>query len=140
MTKVDLPADLKRLLRTSRKAARSSYSPYSAFAVGAAVLGADGRTYSACNVENASYGLSICAERNAIFRAVAAGNRRIEAIAVTCLKGDAKQPDTLMPCGACRQVMVEFMDRDAPVLVDGVRTFTLSQLIPRAFRIRSRAK
>ena len=140
MTKVDLPADLKRLLRTSRKAARSSYSPYSAFAVGAAVLGADGRTYSACNVENASYGLSICAERNAIFRAVAAGNRRIEAIAVTCLKGDAKQPDTLMPCGACRQVMVEFMDRDAPVLVDGVRTFTLSQLLPRAFRIRSRAK
>jgi cytidine deaminase len=140
MTKEDTPADLKRLLRSARKAARSSYSPYSAFPVGAAVLGADGRTYSGCNVENASYGLTICAERNAIVRAVAAGNRRIAAIAVTCVKGDAKQPDTLMPCGACRQVMVEFMDRDAPVLVDGVRTFTLSQLLPRAFRIRSRAK
>src|SRR5579859_4150241 len=98
MTKDDLAADLKRLLRSARKAARSSYSPYSTFPVGAAVLGADGRTYSGCNVENASYGLTICAERNAIVRAVAAGNRRIAAIAVTCAKGDAKQPDTLMPC------------------------------------------
>ena len=140
MTKADLSANLKRLLLSSRKAARSSYSPYSAFPVGAAVLGADGRTYSGCNVENASYGLSICAERNAIFQAVAAGNRRIQAIAMTCLKGDTKQPDTLMPCGACRQVMVEFMDRDAPVLVDGLRTFTLRQLFPLAFRIRSRAR
>ena len=140
MTKADTPADLQQLLLSSRKAARSSYSPYSAFPVGAAVLGADGRTYSGCNVENASYGLSICAERNAIFQAVAAGNRRIQAIAMTCLKGDTKQPDTLMPCGACRQVMVEFMDRDAPVLVDGLRTFTLRQLFPRAFRIRSRAR
>ena len=136
MTKADLSANLKRLLLSSRKAARSSYSPYSAFPVGAAVLGADGRTYSGCNVENASYGLSICAERNAIFQAVAAGNRRIQAIAVTCLKGDSKQPDTLMPCGACRQVMVEFMDLDAPVLVAGIGTFTLKQLLPRAFRIR----
>ena len=140
MTKADTPADLQQLLLSSRKAARSSYSPYSAFPVGAAVLGADGRTYSGCNVENASYGLSICAERNAIFQAVAAGNRRIQAIAMTCLKGDTKQPDTLMPCGACRQVMVEFMDRDAPVLVDGLRTFTLRQLFPLAFRIRSRAR
>lgn len=127
--------DLKRLLAASRKAARSSYSPYSLFPTGAAVLAANGKTYSGCNVENASYGLTICAERNAIFGAVAAGNKRMKAIAVSCLKGDPTQPDTLMPCGACLQVMAEFMDKGGHVIVDGVGTFPLRQLIPRAFRI-----
>jgi len=94
---------LRRLEKSARSAAARAYAPYSHFPVGAAVLGASGRIYSGCNVENASYGLCNCAERTAIFCAVAAGEQSVRAVAVYT-------PTALptAPCGACRQVIHEF--------------------------------
>jgi cytidine deaminase len=103
--------------------------------VGAVAL-ADRQHYVGCNVENASYGLAMCAERVAIFAAVAAGHRRIERLAVSCI--DARPdlgPNGRMPCGACRQVMAELMTPDAVVDVDGVGAFTVAELLPGAFRL-----
>lgn len=90
------------LVRAARQARRRAYAPYSGFKVGAAVLTRSGAIVTACNVENASYGLSVCAERAAIQRAVAEGHRQMEAIAVVAGSSGAT------PCGACRQVMQEF--------------------------------
>ena len=112
-----------------------AHAPYSRFRVGAAVL-AGGRIFCGCNVENASYGLAICAERNAIFAAVAAGATRLEAVAVSCIDVPEGAPASqLMPCGACRQVMAEFAGADLPVHVDRVGTTSLSALLPDAFRL-----
>jgi len=97
------PAQLRRLEKSARAAARAAYAPYSRFPVGAAVLAGSGRIYSGCNVENASYGLCNCAERTAIFAAVAAGERKIRAVAVF-----TPTPAPTAPCGACRQVIHEF--------------------------------
>ena len=123
------------LLAAARQAAAAAHVPYSKFHVGAAVL-AGGRIWPGCNVENASFGLTICAERTAIFTAVAAGHRRIEAIALSCVDAtpDAT-PGSLMPCGACRQVMAEFAGPDLPVHVDRAGTFRLDALLPQAFRL-----
>ena len=99
------------LLEISKKAAENSYSPYSRFRVGAAILCADGSVVSGANVENRSFGLTNCAERTAVFSAVASGKRDFLAIAITCL--DADSP--VSPCGACRQVISEFMSPDGPV-------------------------
>ena len=124
------------LLGHARAAALASYSPYSHFRVGAA-LRAGGRVFAGCNVENASFGLTICAERNAVFAAIAAGCRRIEAIAVACIDAGAEvQAPGLMPCGACRQVLAEFAGPDLPVHVDRAGAFTLADLLPLAFRLR----
>jgi cytidine deaminase len=123
------------LLRQARAAAERAYAPYSSFHVGAAAV-AGGETFLGCNVENASFGLTVCAERVAMFAAVAAGHRRVERLAVTC--PDAAPdlgPEGRMPCGACRQVMAELMTPDAVVLVDGVGEFALADLLPRAFRL-----
>jgi len=128
-------ADLEALLVAARDAAQRAYVPYSSFRVGAAVLTADGTVIPGCNVENASYGLANCAERTALFAAVAGGHRDLVAIAVTCLDGDVTQPATLMPCGACRQVMVELLPSHAPVVVDGVGITTVDALLPEAFRL-----
>jgi cytidine deaminase len=98
-----LPAEYARLVRAAGRARRRAYAPYSQFPVGAAVLANDGTIYAGCNVENASYGLALCAERVAIHTAVANGRRRLTAIAVVGPAGI-----TLTPCGACRQVMEEF--------------------------------
>ena len=98
-----LPVQYARLLRAASRARPRAYAPYSQFPVGAAVLAADGSIYTGCNVENASYGLTLCAERVAIHTAVASGRRRFVAIAVVGPAGI-----TLTPCGACRQVMEEF--------------------------------
>ncbi len=123
------------LLLLAREAAERAYVPYSRFRVGAAVE-ADGQTYAGCNVENASYGLTVCAERVALFTAVAAGHRRVARIAVTCLDaGPALGDAGRMPCGACRQVMAELMGPDGAVLVDGVGTFRVSDLLPSAFTL-----
>ncbi len=112
-----------------------SYSPYSRFRVGAALLGRSGRIYPGTNVENASFGLSICAERAAVFRAVAEGEREFEAIAV-CADGKVPTP----PCGACRQVLLEF-GPDMILLMAGedgpegqVKRYTVAELVPEAFR------
>ncbi len=94
---------LRRLEKTAKAAARAAYAPYSHFSVGAAVLAGSGKIYAGCNVENASYGLCNCAERTAIFTAVAAGERAVRAVAVYTPTARATAP-----CGACRQVISEF--------------------------------
>lgn len=125
----------EELLQTARDAAKNTYSPYSHFPVGAAVIGEDGKIYTGCNIENASYGLTICAERSAIFSAVSAGNRKITRIAASCTKGDASNPNSLMCCGACRQVISEFIEDGGQVLVDGVGSFTVDELLPTRFKL-----
>ena len=125
-----------RLLESARAAAGQAYCPYSHFHVGAAVL-AGGNVYLGCNVENASYGLTICAERNAIFAAVAAGASRIDALAVTCPDAMDDAPVShRMPCGACRQVIAEFATAATRVLIDGVGEFSVAELLPHAFVLR----
>ena len=122
-------AEVSRLVRAARTARRRAYVPYSHFSVGAAVLTGEGAIVPGCNVENASYGLSICAERAAIHRAVAEGHRRLRAVAV------ATGPSASMPCGACRQVMQEFGVRFVIVAGDrgGARTFRLAELLAHPF-------
>jgi len=122
------------LIMAARDAARYASAPYSQFPVGAAVQASDGAVYQGCNIESTSYGLTICAERVALFSTIAAGQRP-QQIAVTCLKGDPNQPDSLMPCGACRQVMLDQMGPEAAVHVDGVGEFTVAELMPRGFRL-----
>jgi cytidine deaminase len=123
--------DLARLADAAKAVSRQAYCPYSNFRVGAAVLTDGGEVVAGCNVENASYGLTICAERNAVFQAVARGRLAIRAVAVYT-------PTTTptAPCGACRQVLNEF-GPDAVVLsvCDGPATIraTLSELLPQAF-------
>jgi cytidine deaminase len=126
-------ADWQRLERAARAVAANAHCPYSSFAVGAAVLTADGTIAAGCNVENASFGLTICAERNAIFRAVADGARAIIAVLIYT---PTQAPAT--PCGACRQVIAEF-GRDAIVrsLCDGTARiqYTAAELLPAAFTL-----
>jgi cytidine deaminase len=125
------------LLQAARDAASRAYAPYSKFRVGAAVL-AGGKIWQGCNVENASYGLSVCAERNAIFNAVCSGAREIEAIAVTCPDADANAPQTSrMPCGACRQVIAEFASQSLTLIIDEVGEITLAELLPKPFILRA---
>lgn len=123
--------DREALVTAARAAMEHSHSPYSRFRVGAALLGDDGKIYTGTNVENASYGLSICAERTAVFKAVSEGCRRFTACAVVT-ETDAPTP----PCGACRQVLQEF----APGLEihlagrsGAVETRMLTELLPRPF-------
>jgi len=118
------------LLAISRDAAEQAYAPYSRFRVGAALLCSDGTIVTGANVENRSFGLSNCAERTAIFTAVASGKRDFRALALTCI--DAQTP--VSPCGACRQVISEFMGQDKPVYFqDGmgkVVETTVGELFP----------
>ena len=116
------------LISAATAARLQAYAPYSNFQVGAALLSKDGRVFTGCNVENLSYGLTICAERNAVFAAVAAGVRDFEVIAIVA---DTREP--ISPCGACRQVMAEFGDfKIISATLDG-RTFesTVAALLPR---------
>jgi cytidine deaminase len=129
------PATAERLLGTAREARQHAYAPYSKFRVGAAVLVEDGRVFAGCNVENSSFGLTVCAERNAVAAAVVAGGRPIAVAVVT-------DDDHVGPCGACRQVLAEF-DQDMTVVLadrDGgdVRSVSLRELLPAAFRFESR--
>ena len=120
---------LSQLLEAARQTALHSYSPYSHFRVGAALLTEDGRTITGTNVENRSYGLGICAERSAVVRAVSEGFRSFVAVAIYA--ADAEEP--VSPCGACRQVLSEFMTPDAPVVFaspSGIEHHTLGELLP----------
>jgi len=122
--------DDKALVEAAKKAREFSYSPYSKFAVGAAVLTRSGKVYGGCNIENASYGITNCAERTAIFRAVSEGEREIVALAIVA---DSKRP--VPPCGACRQVIAEFK---IPHIImanmdDQIQTATCEELLPGAF-------
>lgn len=126
------PAIIARLVAHARQVRGNAYAPYSRFAVGAAVLTADGRIFSGCNVENASFGLTMCAERNGVAAAIAAGQRPV-AVAVVSENGRAT------PCGACRQVLAEFSP-DMPVVLAGVDSdefvvYSLKELLPALFRL-----
>ena len=126
----------EQLVKKALSAMKNAYCPYSGFSVGAALLCRSGKTYLGCNIENAAYSPSVCAERVAFFKAVSEGEREFEAIAIVGGKsGDAKE--NCPPCGVCRQVMREFCGDDFKILLgkkDGpYETFTLSELLPESF-------
>ena len=123
-------------MELAREAMGRAYAPYSGFQVGAALLGESGRVYVGCNVENAAYGPTCCAERTAFFSAVAQGERRFQALAVLGgMGGVVSRPAA--PCGVCRQVMAEFCPPDFPIYMGGpdgrIEKHTLSELLPLAF-------
>lgn len=124
----------KELLNEAKNARKNSYSPYSKFAVGAALLTKNGEVYYGANIENAAYGLSMCAERNAIFNAYNHGIKKndIKALAVI---GDTS--DVISPCGSCRQVMSELLPKDADIVLGNLKgdmkVFLIDDLLPFAF-------
>lgn len=123
------------LLTSAIEARKQAYAPYSGYRVGAALLGADGHVYIGCNVENAGYSPTICAERAAICRAISEGAREFVAIAVVGGTGESLDP-TCTPCGVCRQVLSEFCPPPTPVILgtpDCLRVLTLGDLLPFAF-------
>jgi len=123
--------EFKKLIKEAEKARKKAYTPYSKFQVGAAVLCADGKMFSGCNIENASFGLTVCAERVAIYKAISEGSTKFEAIAVI---GDTNKPCS--PCGACRQVISEFGE-DIPLIManlkEDVKIIQIKELLPEAF-------
>ena len=121
--------EIRELIAAAMVARQAAYAPYSHFAVGAALRGVAGEIYAGCNVENASFGLTICAERNAVAQAVVHGQRDFPAIAVVT-------EDGVTPCGACRQVLSEFNPQMAVIVADldgRYRIYTLADLLPAAF-------
>ena len=124
--------ELQELYQQARKAAENAYAPYSGYKVGSALKCRDGSIYTACNVENASYSLTICAERNAIFKAISEGKREFEAIAIYV---DSEK--TFAPCGACRQVLMEFAPDLQVVYNDGkgLVVRNLGELLPGSFQL-----
>lgn len=124
--------ELNELFSMAKTAAGSAYAPYSGCHVGAALLGESGSVYTGCNVESGSYSLTICAERNAIFQAVSAGEKRFSAIAIW-----VDQPRSFPPCGACRQVMAEFPGEWKIIYGNDRETIvtSLDELLPHTFRL-----
>ena len=125
----------KELMELAIKARENAYSPYSNFCVGAALLAKSGKVYLGCNIENASFSPTSCAERTAFFTAVAAGEREFEAIAVCGGKRGEKR-GACTPCGVCRQVMSEFCDKNFKIILEDDGTLTahsLGELLPLAF-------
>jgi len=128
----------KELIEAALDARQMAYTPYSGFAVGAALLAKDGRVYTGCNIENAGFTPSNCAERTAIFKAVSEGNKDFAKIAIVGGKAGSEPDSMTPPCGVCRQVMREFCDPDsfeiiAAISVDDYVTYTLEQLLPEGF-------
>ena len=124
------------LFEKAKEAMKNAYAPYSSFMVGAALLCADGSIYTGCNIENASFSPTVCAERVAIFKAVSDGKRDFSAIAVCGGKKGVLTDDFCYPCGVCRQVMNEFCKADFRIYVmskDAVKEYTLSELLPFGF-------
>ena len=125
----------KELIKNAVKAREKSYSPYSNYKVGAALLTKSGKIYLGCNVENASYTPTICAERTAIFKAVSEGEREFEAIAIVGGKGEELSKNCT-PCGVCRQVMTEFCSKDFLVVLgtpEDYNVYRLEELMPYTF-------
>ena len=123
----------QELLEKAMEASKNSYSPYSEFPVGACVLTNSGKTYCGCNFENSSYGLSICAERNAIGTAISNGESGIKAMAIYSPK-----KDNCTPCGACRQVLSEFGTTDTDIVVEDnneIKVYKLGELLPEVFSL-----
>ena len=131
--------DVKELALTAINAMNAAYAPYSGYRVGAALLTASGRVYTGCNIENASYTPTVCAERTAVFKAVSEGERDFAMLAVAGGK-DGEVTGTFPPCGVCRQVLVEFCSPDMPIILvkdaDGNgEMLTLGELLPMAFKL-----
>ncbi len=125
---------LEQMIRRAKEAARNAYAPYSGYSVGAALLSGDGRIFSGCNVENASYGLTMCAERSAVFAARCSGASQFKAIVIY-----APQSPPPMPCGACRQVLAEGNSNPIVFVVSGdspAREFDLQSLLPYSFSLK----
>ena len=127
--------DFNLLMDRAKEASKTSYSPFSRFAVGAAVLASSGKIYEGCNVENSSFGLTICAERCAIFKAVSEGEKEILTVAIY-----SPNADSCYPCGACRQVMFEFQGDNEEIAVvtenlGELEIKKLSYFLPCGFRI-----
>ena len=128
----DIAADI--LVAVARKAALAAYSPYSKFRVGAAALFAEtADIYTGCNVENASFGLTICAERVAICKAASENCRQLVKIAIAVVDVHGMPLKSFMPCGACLQFMQEFSAGGSDIIIDGVGAFKLQELLPRPF-------
>ncbi len=125
----------KELLQKAIEARKFSYAPYSGFHVGAALLGKSGKIYTGCNVENATYTPTNCAERTALFKAVSEGEQEFIAIAVVGGKGETLS-ESCMPCGVCRQALAEFCDKDFRIItgtIENIKVNTLSELLPHSF-------
>lgn len=127
--------DFQELMNKAKEASKNSYSPFSRFAVGAAVLTSSGKIYKGCNVENSSFGLTNCAERTAIFKAISEGEKEVLAVAIY-----SPNSDSCYPCGACRQVLYEFQgdDYEIDVITENLGMLEvqkLSYFLPCGFRI-----
>lgn len=133
----------KELVKAAFDAMKKAYAPYSGYKVGAALLSKSGAVYTGCNIENASYSPTNCAERTAFFKAVSEGERNFSKIAIVGGK-DGIVTDYFMPCGVCRQVMAEFCDSDFRIIVarseDDFTVFPLSELLPFGFSKNNIAK
>ena len=129
----------EELVKKAYEAQKFSYSPYSNFQVGAALLTKSGKVYTGCNIENAAFSPTNCAERTAFFKAVSEGEREFEAIAVVGNKKDTPKEewDFCTPCGVCRQVIAEFVNPDKFVIYAGkgeeIKSYTLKELLPESF-------
>ena len=128
--------DLEKMLSIAKDARESAYAPYSKFKVGAALLCDDGKIYTGCNIENASFSPTCCAERVAIFKAVSEGKQNFSAIAI--VGGSADTDSACYPCGVCRQVFGEFCSDDFIIITENsnkIETLTLGKLLPNRFLI-----
>ena len=125
--------DDRELINIAEKAMRYAYAPYSKFKVGAAILTNENKVYYGCNIENSSYGGTVCAERIAIFKAVSEGERKISKIAIV-----SSSNDLTYPCGICRQILAEFMPEGKVILKDkegGIKSYTVDELMPYRFTL-----
>lgn len=128
------------LCKAAVNALEKSYSPYSNYCVGAALLCKNGRVFTGCNIENSAYSPTVCAERTAFFKAISEGEREFAKIAIAAKKADENSlDDTVSPCGVCRQVMAEFCNGDFEIIIaknnSEYSKFTLSELLPCSFGI-----
>ena len=123
---------MDKLIEEAKNARELAYAPYSKYKVGAAVMDEKGNIFKGCNIENASYGATMCAERTAIYKAVSEGAKKIKALAVSAT-------DSMpYPCGMCRQVMSEFMEKDAKIYVESegnIEIYTMLELLPKMFEL-----
>lgn len=126
--------DYEKMLQMAEDASKNAYVPYSKFPVGACVLCESGNVYTGCNFENSSFGLTICAERNAVGTAIANGERKIKAVAVF-----SPNMANCTPCGACRQVLDEFKSENGLDIITkteaGVKVYTINELLPECFEL-----
>lgn len=126
------------MIKLALEARKMSYSPYSGFMVGAALLGRNGKVYQGCNIENSAFTPTNCAERTAFFKAVSEGVKEFEMIVIVGGSKDSKELEFCAPCGVCRQVMMEFCDYDSFKIVlaknpDEYKIYTLKEMLPEGF-------